>query len=57
MQNQLLCYRYQKITGPYDNMSDKIKAIKKEDPQLYENIINIGKTKKLFANRKKLKNT
>jgi len=54
--NQLLCYRYQEITGPYDNMSDKIKAIKKEEPQLYENIINIGKTKKLFAQREKLKN-
>lgn len=57
MQNQLLCYRYQKITGPYDNMSDKIKAIKKEDPQLYESIINIGKTQKLFAKRQELKNT
>lgn len=54
-QNQLLCYRYQKITGPYDNMSDKIKAIKKEDPKLYERIINIGKNKKIFANRENLK--
>jgi hypothetical protein len=46
--NKLLCDRYEEITGPYDNFPDKIKAIKEQAPKLYENVINIDKTKQLF---------
>jgi hypothetical protein len=46
--NKLLCDQYQKITGPYDNMPDKLKAIREKAPELYEKVINIGKTEKLF---------
>jgi hypothetical protein len=48
MKNELLCDKYKEITGPYNNVPDKIKAIKEKEPEIYENIINIGKARKLF---------
>jgi hypothetical protein len=46
--NKLLCDKYQEITGPYDNFPDKVNAIREQAPELYEKIINMGKTKSLF---------
>jgi hypothetical protein len=40
IKNKLLCDKYQEITAGYDNFPDKIKAIKKQAPKLYENVIN-----------------
>lgn len=53
--NQLLCDRYQDITIGYDNLPDKINAIKEQAPEMYEQIINIGKTTQLFDKYKKIK--
>lgn len=52
--NQLLCKKYQEITGPYNKFPDKLEAIKKKSPQLYEKVININKTKQLFGKLEKL---
>jgi len=46
--NKLMCDKYQEITKSYDKFLDKINAIGKEAPELYNLILNIGKTKKLF---------
>lgn len=46
--NQLLCETYQEITGPYDTIQDKIKAIKEQAPEIYKQILKIGKNKKLY---------
>lgn len=54
--NKLLCNKYQEITGPYDNFPDKIKAIKEQAPELYEEIIKAGKTRELFGEYEKIKN-
>lgn len=53
--NELLCDKYQDITSGYDNFPDKINAIKKQAPEMYEQIINIGKTTQLFDKYKKIK--
>jgi hypothetical protein len=54
--NKLLCDKYEEITGAYDKFPDKIKAIKVQAPKLYENIINIDKTKQLFSKFEKFIN-
>jgi hypothetical protein len=54
--NKLLCDNYQEITKPYNNLPDKIKAIQEQAPEIYEKIINIGKSKqllKIYENIKK----
>lgn len=46
--NQLLCEKYQEITGPYTSIPEKIKAIEEEAPEIYNLIFKMGKNKKLF---------
>jgi hypothetical protein len=46
--NELNCKRYQDITGNFNKLSDKIKAIKKLAPDIYEEIEHIGKFKELY---------
>lgn len=53
--NKLLCDKYQKITGPYNNFPDKVKAIQEKAPELFKDILNIGKTKQLFKMYDKIK--
>jgi hypothetical protein len=53
--NELLCEKYQEITGPYDNFPDKMNAIREQAPEIYDAILNIGKTKPLFEIYEKLK--
>jgi len=53
--NKLMCDTYQQITGPYDNFLDKMKALQKQAPDIYNTIINIGKTKNLFIGFQKIK--
>ncbi|MDF2530806.1 MAG: hypothetical protein K0Q65_387 [Clostridia bacterium] len=49
LKNQLLCEQYQEITAPYQTFPDKIKAIQEKAPELFEKIMNMGKTKLLFS--------
>lgn len=49
--NKLLCDSYNEITGPYITITEKIRAIQKESPELYKYIANIGKPKQLFQKR------
>jgi hypothetical protein len=53
--NKLLCDKYQELTGPYNNFSDKVKAIQEASPELYKEILNIGKTRQLFSMFDKIK--
>ncbi len=46
--NELLCNKYQDITGTSNNIQDKIKAIEEQSPELYEKIIKMGKSKPLY---------
>lgn len=46
--NKYLCDIYQNITKGYSNMPDKLKAVQEKAPDLYKEILNIGKPKKLF---------
>jgi hypothetical protein len=54
--NEILCDKYQEITKGYDNFPDKMKAIQNQAPEIYNKIINIGKSKELFNLYEKLKN-
>lgn len=52
--NKLLCDKYQEITKPYDNFRDKLFAIKTMSPELYNEVMKIGKTKSLFEKYNKI---
>lgn len=54
--NELLCNKYQEITGQYDNFPDKMNAIREQAPEIYDLILNsIGKTRQLFEAFEKIK--
>jgi hypothetical protein len=53
--NELLCNKYQEITGEYDSFPDKMRAIQEQAPEIYDVILNIGKTKPLFEIYEKIK--
>jgi hypothetical protein len=53
--NEKMCDMYQKITKPYNNFPDKIKAIQEQAPELYGKVINIGKTRQFFGVYEKIK--
>jgi len=46
--NELLCAKYREITKGFDNLQDKVSAIEKQAPELYQKIIKIGKAKPIF---------
>ncbi|MDD3693583.1 MAG: DUF4474 domain-containing protein [Oscillospiraceae bacterium] len=52
--NRELCELYQKITGPYNSMIDKINALRQQNEQLFNQAINIGKPKELFLSLNKI---
>jgi hypothetical protein len=43
------------ITGEYDTWPEKLRAIRREEPFLYEAMINVGKTRQIFKAFDKLK--
>jgi hypothetical protein len=53
--NELLCEEYQKITGDYEDMSDKVGAIEQNAPKLLDEILNIRKTKQVLQMHDKFK--
>ncbi|UWG95342.1 DUF4474 domain-containing protein [Dehalobacter sp. DCM] len=46
--NKALCEKYLEITGPYNNILDKMKAIENQAPDLYKNVIKIAKSKAFY---------
>lgn len=52
--NKLLCDKFMEITAPYKTFPDKMKAILKQAPELYDKIIKIVKTKHYFGKFEKL---
>ncbi|MGI5848945.1 MAG: DUF4474 domain-containing protein [Christensenellales bacterium] len=48
VKNRYLCERYQDITKEYASMQDKLNAVRASAPNLYQMIINIGKSKEIF---------
>lgn len=46
--NKKLCKKYQDITKNCEDMPCKIETIRKQAPEIYALIMNMGKTKKLF---------
>lgn len=46
--NKLLCEKYQEITEPYDTFPEKVKAIEELAPEMYEQILTMGKNKKHY---------
>jgi len=53
--NEFLCNQYKEITKGMTTMPEKIEAVRKAAPALYDTIIDIGKSKKLFDAYKKVK--
>ncbi len=48
VKNKKLCDLFQAITGPHTTVLDKLKAIEQQAPELYRQIMFLGKTKKLY---------
>lgn len=48
--NKILCDRYNDITHIYNNLTDKINEIKKQAPEIYEEIINKATLRTHFRN-------
>jgi hypothetical protein len=46
--NKMFCDQYQSITQAYSSLSDKLTAVKEQSPDLYKEVLNIGKTLPLF---------
>lgn len=46
--NEGLCNEYQNIAKDYKNTPDKLRAIRKEAPEIYKEVINIGKTRNIY---------
>jgi len=53
--NKMLCDKYDEITKGYNNFPDKMNAIENKAPEIYNKIINIGKSKEIFNQLKKMK--
>ena len=56
MKNQIMCEQYQEITGPYNSFPEKVKAIQEQSSELYQSVLNIGRTKQLLESFDKIKN-
>jgi hypothetical protein len=54
--NKFLCDTYLELTKDYDSFPEKIMVIQEISPEIFYNILNIGKTKELFSNFNKIKN-
>jgi len=46
--NELLCEKYQDITGSSTTIRDKVKAIEEHAPHLYDKVIRTGKSKQSY---------
>jgi hypothetical protein len=46
--NQLLCFKYQSITGGYTDFQDKIMAVREQAPELYSLITSLGKNINIY---------
>ncbi|MCX7714248.1 MAG: DUF4474 domain-containing protein [Clostridia bacterium] len=53
--NELLCKMYKEATKGYDNLPDKLNAIEKEAPYLYDKLLNMGIPRQLFDSYVKIK--
>ena len=54
--SERICNRFMEITGDYDQWPDKLSAIQREEPFLYEAVIRLAKTRQIFTVFDKLKN-
>lgn len=52
--NQFLCEAYQEITRPFNTLPDKINAVIDQSPEIYQHIINLGRTKELYEKFEKI---
>lgn len=46
--NERLCEMYQEITKEYDDFPDKILAIQQQAPDLFDKVLDLGKSSKVF---------
>ena len=52
VKNKLLCEKYNEIVKVYDNFTDKINAIQRDAPEVYEEIIDKAKFRSYLRNMK-----
>jgi hypothetical protein len=46
--NEIMCAKYRKVTEKYDNIEEKLGAIKKYEPGLFKKAINVGKSQEVY---------
>jgi hypothetical protein len=57
VKNKLLCEKYNDIVKVYDNFADKMNAIQKYAPEIYEEIIDKAKLRSYFRSMKNPENS
>ncbi|HBT64322.1 MAG TPA: hypothetical protein DEB10_06650 [Ruminococcaceae bacterium] len=53
--NREFCEIYQRITAPFNSITDKLNALRQENEELYNMAIHFGKQRELFQSLNKLK--
>lgn len=53
--NKMFCDQYNLITKSYSNIAEKILAVKEQSPELYKEILNLGKTLSVYETFNKIK--
>lgn len=53
--NKLLCDKYKEITSGYKDISEKLKAVREQSPQLYKSAIALGKPRNVFVQYEDIK--
>lgn len=54
--NALMCAEYRKTTEDYDNIEDKLEAIKKHKPGIFNKAVIVGKSPKVYKSYDKIAN-
>jgi hypothetical protein len=53
--NEFMCKKFHELTGNRPDLKDKLNLVREKEPQLYQALINIGKTRQVFKAFEKLK--
>lgn len=54
--NEYMCAEYRRVTAAYDEVQDKLNAVKKYKPGIYKKVINVGKSREVYKGYDRIAN-